>query len=100
MSTQPWTRIRVSKFTWNIHPNDWQRGLPLPQGLEEEHCYRSVLVRKNQKGEWTGQDLNVTNWLIQNEPKEDAQPIQAEAAEVPTEKKATRKRGRKRKALQ
>ena len=96
----PWKRIRVSKFTWNIHPADHQPGLPTPQGLEVDSNYRTVLVRRNDKGEWVGSNLNVNNWLIQNEPKEDAQPTQAEAAEVPAQEKATRKRGRKRKAVQ
>lgn len=112
----PWKRIRVSRFTRNLHPEDHKPGLPEPGPLEAESDYEAFLVRQNQKGEWVGQgtanvwlvsqefqikpsvriELNVTEDDLYVNQTTDANTTKAEETEVPPTKKAARKRWRKR----
>lgn len=64
-----WTKIRVHKFTRELHPNDHENGLPQPSDTaDDEEKYEYFIVRQNNDGEWVGQNGIVNNWLAQREP--------------------------------
>ena len=94
-----WTKIRVSRYTRNLHPEDHQPGLPQPGPLEDgTNQYEEYHVRQNDAGEWTGRNGTVNQWLVDN-TFTNAEPTEIETATVQPKEKPTRKRGTKRKAL-
>jgi hypothetical protein len=91
-----WIKIRVSKFTRALHPDDHQEGLPQP-GLDEgEGKYRELIVG-NQGGTWIGRDDVAETWLQENRTYEESKTVHYanDAKEEPKGKKATTKRKQK-----
>lgn len=63
---QKWQKLRVSRFTRNLHPGDHQEGLPEPGPIESSDRYEIYKVKKNNAGEWIGYNGEVNNWLVAN----------------------------------
>lgn len=61
---QKWQKLRVSRFTRNLHPEDHQEGLPKPGPIESSDRYEIYKVKKNNAGEWIGYNGEVNNWLV------------------------------------
>lgn len=59
-----WTRIRVSRFTRNLHPEDYKPGLPVPGELESADRYENFHIKQNDSGEWVGRNGLVNMWLV------------------------------------
>jgi hypothetical protein len=93
-----WIKIRVSKYTRALHPDDYQEGLPQP-GLDEgEGKYRELIVG-NQGGTWmVGRDDVAETWLQENRTYEESKTIvhyANDATQTTKGKKATTKRKQK-----
>lgn len=81
-----WKKIRVSRYTRNLHPDDAKVGLPHPGVIESSDRYEEFHVRKNISGEWVGRTGIVNNWLVSNQTKvsvEDLEEIQSLLMETP-----------------
>jgi len=122
-----WQKIRVHRYTRELHPEDHKEGLPSPGELDEDpNNYELWHVKQVQSGDWVGRNGIVNNWLLQaavnkfkgleaghisqvdgdvqrflqtEQLPEDAKNKETQAAELLAKSKATRKQGRKRKAL-
>ena len=67
----PWTKVRVHKYTRELHPDDYAKGLPAPADhTDDDAHYEHFVVRKNDTGEWIGRNGIVNNWLTQNIPSD------------------------------
>ena len=64
-----WQKVRVSKYTRNLHPDDAQPGLPNPGLIESSDRYEEFHVKKNNSDEWVGRTAIVNNWLVSNQTK-------------------------------
>ena len=91
-----WIKIRVSKFTRALHPDDYQEGLPQPGLYEGEGKYRELIVG-NQGGVWVGRDDVAETWLQENRTYEESKTIvyANDATQTTKGKKATTKRKQK-----
>jgi hypothetical protein len=106
-----WKPIRVSKFTRNLHPEDYQPGLPAPGPLEDPNRYEQFVVRLNELGEWVGRDHATRLWLfskpttpvlstnhttsdLPTQPTDDATPEQGQAPTVDTRSLKARRKQR------
>jgi hypothetical protein len=65
-----WIRIRISKFTRALHPDDYKEGLPKPGPLEDADRYEEMIVGKNEALVWIGKNWNAGQWLITHTPTE------------------------------
>jgi hypothetical protein len=65
-----WIKVRVSKYTRALHPDDYQEGLPQPGQLEDADRYEEMVVGKNEALVWIGKNWNAGQWLITHTPME------------------------------
>jgi hypothetical protein len=91
-----WVKIRVSKYTRALHPDDYNEGLPQPGINEGEGKYRELIVG-NQGGTWIGRDDVAETWLQENRTYEESKTIvyANDATQTTKGKKATTKQRKK-----
>ena len=85
-----WIKVRVSRYTRELHPDDHQDGLPKPGELEHDVSYEAFHVQR--KGlSWIGRTDDINSWLA-NKPGYYAEPKKAEKASVQSKKTARQPR--------
>jgi hypothetical protein len=91
-----WIKIRISKFTRALHPDDHQEGLPQPGLYEGEGRYKELIVG-NQGGTWVGRDDVAEGWLQDQRTYETSKQVHYanDAKGKAPRKKATTKQRKK-----